>query len=71
MAYSFLAGLDKVVNHNIGTFRVWGVDSMLDSNLKPWIFEINSAPDLKLASPLRNQLSTQFAKDVVKIVMDF
>lgn len=34
---------------------------MFDEKFNFYLFEINSAPDLKLSSPIRNKLSTNFA----------
>ena len=42
----------KTCIHRTNCFEVFGYDVMIDSNLKPWLIEINLSPSLACDSPL-------------------
>ncbi len=37
-------------------FELFGMDFMIDSELKPWLIEINTNPCLELSGPLLSQI---------------
>eukprot|EP00474_Spongospora_subterranea_P004648 CRZ05106.1 hypothetical protein [Spongospora subterranea] len=50
------------------TFQLLGLDIMLDSNLKPYIVEVNRNPSLRCDTPLDSQVKGAMLKDLFSIV---
>ena len=49
-------------------FQILGFDIMLDSNLKPWLIEVNHAPSLATESPFDLTLKQQLVSDTVRLL---
>ena len=49
-------------------FELYGFDILLDSNLKPWLLEVNVAPSLSSGSILDKQIKTSLMCDVFTLV---
>lgn len=49
-------------------FELFGVDVLLDSNLQPWLLEVNILPSLSSSSPLDKLIKTKLMSDVFHIV---
>jgi tubulin polyglutamylase TTLL5 len=59
------------VNNNSGksnSFDIFGFDIILDSDLKPWILEVNLSPSLAFDSPLDFHIKTNLLVDTFNIV---
>lgn len=52
------------VPQNLNSFELFGFDIMLDSQLKPWLLEVNAPPALSLDHDIDN-LKIQLVKDIV------
>jgi len=50
--------------HRNHAFEVYGFDVILDSNLKPWLLEVNVGPDLSSSSPYDKQVKSTLLSDV-------
>lgn len=53
-----------------GCFELFGFDFMIDSDMKPWLIEVNSSPTLQRSTPLMKELVPKLLTDVFKIVLD-
>jgi hypothetical protein len=49
-------------------FELFGFDVMLDSELRPWLIEVNVSPDLASTSPLDRLLKGTLAADTLHLV---
>lgn len=49
-------------------FELYGFDILLDSNLNPWLLEVNVAPSLSSGSILDKQIKTSLMCDVLTLV---
>lgn len=63
-----LGALRRSVPHRSNCFELFGYDIMLDSNLKPWLIEINLSPSLACESPLDTKIKSTLLSDVLNIV---
>ena len=48
---------------------MYGYDILLDSNLKPWLIEINASPSLSTTTQKDKELKMNLINDVYKIVI--
>lgn len=49
-------------------FELYGFDILVDSNLKPWVLEVNVSPSLNSASSLDAKLKTTLVTDTFHLV---
>ena len=50
------------------SFELYGYDVLIDSDLKPWLVEINSSPSLGLDNELDHKIKRQLIYDTVRLV---
>jgi len=68
-----IAALKKIQNVNNNTnrsnsFDIFGFDIILDSDLKPWILEVNLSPSLAFDSPLDFHIKANLLADTFNIL---
>jgi hypothetical protein len=51
-------------------FEIFGYDFIIDSELKPWLIEVNTNPCLELSSPLLAQLIPRMIEDAFELTVD-
>ncbi|CAJ1401738.1 unnamed protein product [Effrenium voratum] len=66
---SLEAAQDNVV-HRASSFELFGYDFMVDEDLKVWLIEINSSPDLSYSTSTTKQLVKQMIEDMMAVVVD-
>jgi hypothetical protein len=49
-------------------FELFGLDFMIDSDLKVWLIEVNSNPCLELSCPLLDQIIPNLIENVLQYV---
>lgn len=49
-------------------YELFGIDIILDENLKPWLLEVNISPSLHSGTPLDVSVKAPLAKDVLNLV---
>ena len=49
-------------------FELYGYDIMLDSNLKPWLLEVNGSPSMTANTPVDRDLKNGLLDDTLTIV---
>jgi len=59
---------ESSTNHANVCFELYGFDILIDSNLKPWILEVNISPSLSSSSPFDKTLKTMLVCDALTIV---
>jgi len=49
-------------------FEILGFDVLLDSDLKPWLLEINHTPSFRCGSPLDLRIKKGIIRDTLRLV---
>ena len=63
-----LNGMKRNCSHRTNWFELFGFDVLLDSDLKPWLLEINLSPSLSSDSPLDFTIKTNLIADAFNLV---
>ena len=58
----------KLVNHRSNCFELFGFDVILDSELKPWLLEVNLSPALSTDSPLDAYIKGNLISDTLTLI---
>lgn len=54
--------------HRNNCFEIFGFDILLDSDLKPWLIEVNLSPSLSTDSPLDHSIKAQLLTDAFNLI---
>jgi len=54
--------------HRNNCFELFGFDIIIDSNLKPWLLEVNLSPSLATDSPLDHHIKSNLIADLMNII---
>merc|ERR1712217_974521 len=54
--------------HRSSCFEMYGFDVLVDTDLKPWLLEVNVCPSLSSGSPLDKRIKTQLVADMMTLV---
>ena len=60
--------IKKTCIHRTTCFELFGYDILIDSDLKPWLLEINLSPSLACESPLDLTIKTNLLADIFYMV---
>ncbi len=63
-----LASLKKNNLHRGNCFEIFGYDVLIDSDLKPWLVEVNLSPSLACDSPLDLTIKTNLLADTFNMI---
>jgi hypothetical protein len=62
------AAVKKYNLHRNNCFEVFGYDVILDSELKPWLLEVNLSPSLACESPLDLTIKSNLLADTFNMI---
>ena len=62
------ASLKKAMAGRTNCFELLGFDILIDSELKPWLLEVNLSPSLACESPLDTQIKSNLITDALNLV---
>ena len=62
------AALKKNGTHRTNCFEILGFDVLIDSDLKPWLLEVNLSPSLATESPLDMSIKSNLVTDALNLV---
>ena len=60
--------MKKNGTHRTNCFEILGFDVLIDSDLKPWLLEVNISPSLSSSSPLDKKIKTMLICDSLNLV---
>lgn len=63
-----LAASKKAGLHRNNCFEVFGYDILIDSELKPWLLEVNLSPSLACESPLDTTIKANLIADTFTLI---
>jgi tubulin polyglutamylase TTLL5 len=63
-----LAAMKKHNLHRNNCFEIFGYDIILDSELKPWLLEVNLSPSLACDSPLDISIKANLLADTFNMI---
>ena len=49
-------------------FELYGFDILIDSNLKPWLMEVNVCPSLSSSSPMDRKIKHTLLTDILNLI---
>ena len=58
----------KLVTHRKNCFELFGFDVLIDSDLRPWLMEVNLSPSLAADSPLDMQIKSALVSDMFTLL---
>lgn len=62
------AGIKKLNLHRNNCFEILGYDILLDSDMKPWLVEVNLSPSLACDSPLDMTIKGNLVTDTFNMI---
>ena len=63
-----LQSVQKIIINDKHCIELYGFDLMIDSNMKPWILEVNASPSLTASSPTDYDLKFGLLEDVLHVI---
>ena len=66
-----LESAQDMIEHRKNSSELFGYDVMIDSNLAPWLIEINSSPAMDYSTPVTKKLVKEVMEDCVKVLVDY
>ena len=60
--------VQDVIPWHPAAFELFGYDVLIDSDLKPWLIEVNSSPSLARDNPLDHEIKDALLRDVLAVV---
>jgi len=67
LSHSYRSCQPSDIENNM-CFEILGYDIMLDSNLKPWLLEVNHAPSFETDTPFDHKVKYELIADTIKIL---
>ena len=59
--------MKRILSNRTNWYELLGFDILLDSDLKPWLLEINLSPSLSADSPLDFTIKTNLIADALNL----
>jgi hypothetical protein len=63
-----LSGIKKTGAHRNNCFEIFGYDILIDSDLKPWLMEVNLSPSLATDSPMDMTIKANLIADTFNLI---
>ncbi|XP_071541853.1 tubulin polyglutamylase TTLL5-like [Panulirus ornatus] len=67
-SYQMNTATNMFVPHHRNCFELYGFDILIDSQLKPWVLEVNLSPSLNIDQPLDLKIKSAMLADLFSLV---
>lgn len=67
--YHSLKAVQQIMINDWHCFECYGYDIIIDSDLKPWLVEVNASPSLSTTTEEDLMMKTRLLRDIFEIVM--
>mmetsp|Transcript_14321 Transcript_14321/g.12154 ORF Transcript_14321/g.12154 Transcript_14321/m.12154 type:complete len:86 (-) Transcript_14321:192-449(-) len=57
-------------NRREHNFEIFGLDFMIDQNLKVWLIEVNTNPDIQTSSPSLTRIIPPMIENALRLTID-
>jgi len=64
-----LKSVQNVVINDKHCFELYGFDILIDSNLKPWLIEVNASPSLSTTTDSDRAIKMNLINDIFAVVV--
>jgi len=64
-----LKSVSDVVDNRPASFELYGYDFMIDEDLRPWLIEVNSSPDMSKNAPILKKIVFEAVDDLASVVL--
>lgn len=61
----------NTISHKNSCFELFGFDILLDSNLNPWLMEVNLSPSLHIDSPLDIKIKGELISEILDLSSNY
>lgn len=68
LVWKTLQATAKVIVTDKRCFELYGFDIMMDSDLKPWMIEVNGSPSMTANTPIDRTLKMNLLDDTLTVV---
>ena len=68
MVVKSLVCVEEKIPSQPNAFELFGYDVIIDSNLRPWLLEVNSSPSMARGSPLDKRIKDAVIRDTINLV---
>ena len=65
---SFYSACKMFVPHRRNCFELYGFDILIDSDLKPWLLEVNLSPSLNCEAPIDMKIKSALICDLLNLI---
>jgi len=69
--YHTLLSCQEIIIANDHSFEIFGYDILIDSNLNPWLLEINNSPSLTPSNDEDFDLKVSLVNDALNVALPF
>ena len=66
--FSIFSACKMFVPHRRNCFELYGFDILIDSDLKPWLLEVNLSPSLNCEAPIDMKIKSALICDLLNLV---
>jgi tubulin polyglutamylase TTLL5 len=63
-----LVVVDDKIPHQPNCFELFGYDVLIDSNLRPWLIEVNASPSLARENALDHRVKNALIRDIIELL---
>ena len=60
--------MNRLVAHRSNCYELFGFDVLVDTNLRPWLLEVNVSPSLVAGAPIDQRVKGMLMSDIFHLI---